>query len=180
MIRIHQSLKAPIPELRKRGARSARLRLTTAVSASLSAKIKASGSEEGLAILPVLQQILEEAEQALPQVQTRLKETRDIYKAIAESEAKRVAFIEEQGKLKKLIEDLGRREELQQLRSNIAAQRGTNEQRRQNELATERLRLERRIAEIKQQYGDTDQAQELIKLEEENSAISKRSASRAA
>ncbi|MDJ0903983.1 MAG: hypothetical protein QNJ55_34870 [Xenococcus sp. MO_188.B8] len=53
----------------------------------------------------------------------------------------------------------------------IAVQRGTNEQRRQNELVAERLRLEKRIAEIQQQYGDSEQAQELIKLEEENSAI---------
>ena len=135
------------------------------------AKIRASGSQEALAVLPVLEQILSEAQQALPQVQTRLEETRDIYQAIADEEAKRVAFIEEQGKLKKRIEKIRKSEELQQLRSNIVAQRGTNEQRRQNELATERLRLEKRIAEIKLQYGNTDQAQELIKLEKENSAI---------
>ena len=76
------------------------------------AKLQSSGSAETLAILPVLQQILSEAQQALPQVQTRLEETRDIYKAIADEEAKRVAFIEEQGKLKKLIEYLGKQEEL--------------------------------------------------------------------
>ena len=85
------------------------------------AKIQGSDSAEALAILPVLQEILSEAQQALPQVQTRLEETSDTYQAIAESEAKRVAFIEEQGKLKKIIESLGRQEELQQLRSNIAA-----------------------------------------------------------
>ncbi|MDJ0900248.1 MAG: peptidoglycan DD-metalloendopeptidase family protein [Xenococcus sp. MO_188.B8] len=135
-------------------------------------KIRASGSEEALAVLPVLEQILTDAQNALPQVQNKLEETRDIYKAIAEESAKRVAFIEEQGKLKKQLESVVRREELQQLRSNIAAQRGTNEQRRQNELAAERLRLEKRITEIRQQYGDTDQANELIKLEEKNSAIS--------
>ena len=138
------------------------------------------GERASLAVLPVLNQILSEAQQALPQVQTRLKETKDIYSAIAKKEAKRVAFIEEQGKLKKLIESLERHEELQQLRSNIAAQRETNEQRRQNELAAERLRLEKRIAEIKLKYGDSDQAQQLINLEQENSAISKRSAKRAA
>ncbi|MGK7917527.1 MAG: hypothetical protein AB4038_18615, partial [Prochloraceae cyanobacterium] len=135
------------------------------------AKIQSSGSAEALAILPVFEQILSEAQTALPQVQDRIKETSNIYKAIADEERKRVAFIEEQGKLKKLLEELGKQEELQQLRSNIATERGTNEQRRQNDLAAERIRLEKRIAEIKQQYGDTDQASELIKLEERNSAI---------
>ncbi|MGK7917299.1 MAG: peptidoglycan DD-metalloendopeptidase family protein [Prochloraceae cyanobacterium] len=135
------------------------------------AKIRKSGSEEALAVMPVFEQILSEAQTALPKVQKRLNETTKIHKAIADKKAKRVAFIEKQGKLKKQLEDLGRREELQQLRSNIAIERGTNEQRRQNDLAAERIRLEKRIAEIKQQHGDTDHAQELIKLEEKNSAI---------
>ena len=93
----------------------------TAVSASLSAKLESSGTEEALAILPVIEQILSEAEQILPQVQTRLEETRDIYKAIADEEAKRVAFIEEQGKLKKQLEKIRKSEELQQLGSIIVA-----------------------------------------------------------
>ncbi len=100
------------------------------------AKSQGSGSAEALAILPVLQEILSEAQQALAQVQTRLEETSDTYQAIAESEAKRIAF--------------------------------------------ERLRLEKRIAEIRQQCGDSEQAQELIKLEEENSAIAESNINREA
>ena len=136
------------------------------------AQIQSSGDAQSQAILPVLNQILTEAENALPKVKGQLEETVGIYKAISEEEAKRIAFIEEQGKLKKLISDLTRQEEIQQLKTNIATQRGTSEQLRQNQLAAERVRLEKRIAQIKQQYDDGEQRRNLIELEERNSAIS--------
>ncbi|MEM9271524.1 MAG: tape measure protein [Cyanobacteria bacterium P01_F01_bin.143] len=143
-------------------------------------QIQASGDAQAQAILPVLNQILNEAENALPKVKEQLEETVGIYKAISAEEANRIAFIEEQGKLKKRIAELTKKEELQQLKSNIATQRGTNEQIRQNKLAAERVRLEKRIAQIKQQYDDGEQRRKLIELEKRNSAIAEEEINREA
>ncbi|MGK7895422.1 MAG: hypothetical protein AB4372_17835, partial [Xenococcus sp. (in: cyanobacteria)] len=86
----------------------------------------------------------------------------------------------EQGKLKKVLELLGRQEELQQLRSNIAEQRGTNEQKRQNQLKAEEIRLEKQIASIKQRYGDSQLANDLIESEEITSQINRENINREA
>ncbi|MGK7896563.1 MAG: peptidoglycan DD-metalloendopeptidase family protein, partial [Xenococcus sp. (in: cyanobacteria)] len=160
-------------DLQRLGDELATIQGVIEVFPSAISKIRESGSEEALATLPVLEQTLLEAQAALPKVQAQLEETSKIQKAIADEEAKQIAFIEEQGKLKKVLELLGRQEELQQLRSNIAAQRGTNEQKRQNQLKAEEIRLEKQIASIKQRYGDSPLANDLIESERRTSQINR-------
>jgi|GEM_PF-5356712 len=143
-------------------------------------QIQATGDAQAQAILPVLNQILTEAENTLPKVKAQLEETVEVYKAIAEEKEKTVAFIKEQGILKKRIAELTETEELQQLKSNIAARRGTNEQRRQNELIAERLRLSKRIDDIKLNTPDDEHRKELIELEKRSSAIAEEEINREA
>ncbi|MEO1006678.1 MAG: peptidoglycan DD-metalloendopeptidase family protein, partial [Cyanobacteria bacterium J06638_38] len=76
------------------------------------AQLEENGTPEALAIVPVFQQILAEAETAIPRITEDLEKTAEAYKAIAEEEQKRIAFIKEQGILKKRIAEITKQEEL--------------------------------------------------------------------
>ena len=142
--------------------------------------ISNSGNDEFISTIPVLQETLDNAIAQLPENMRQLDEAKSTYEAIAATEEKVVGFIERQGQLKIEAFDITKRTALQTIRTTIATQRGTNELRRQNEITSERLRLEQRINEIRHTYGDTDYADNLIQLERQQSRVNRENIDRGA
>lgn len=169
-----------VQELLRVGDTVANLKGITEVFPQLIDAITASGNSELVAAIPVLEEALNNAREQLPEVTAQLGSVTDNYRAIAEQEEKAIAFLRRQGELKIEAESLSKRSQLVQIKTNIATQRGTNELRRQNELAVERLRLEQRINEIRQQYGDSDFTKNLIQLERQNSLFNRENIDRSA
>lgn len=135
------------------------------------AEFRARGTDADLEAARFIEDTVKQTRNALPGYIELIKEITKQQKGLPEREAQALKFIEEQGKLKIEQQKLGKQSELSQLRLNIATARGTNEERRQLEIAAERLRLEERINQIKQQYGNSEYARQLIEQEKRNSQI---------
>ena len=141
------------------------------VAPEASAKLRARGTASDLEAADFIDQTLERTNNALPGYLKLIEQIAEVQDSLPEAQAKALKFIAEQGRLKIEQEQLQKQSLLSQLKLNIATARGTNEERRQQERAAEKLRLEQKINEIRQQYVNTDFAEELINQEQENSQI---------
>ena len=141
----------------------------SAIAPNEIAKLRASGTQAGMEAAQFLEETLKQTEQALPGYLALIKEIAQIQTDLPKAQAEAIKFIQEQGKLKIEQQELQKQSVISQLKLNIATVRGTNSERQQLEIAQEKLRLEERINQIRQQYGDSDFAQQLIKTEQENS-----------
>ena len=141
------------------------------------ALMRANGDERSANFLS---QSLEQFQSALPAYKQLIKDLEQFESSLPQLQKNAIAFAKKQGKLRIEAEKIRARSQLQQIKTNIATQRGTSELRRQNELTSERYRLEQRINEIRQQYGDTDYAENLIQLERQNSLVNRQNINLAA
>lgn len=119
----------------------------------------------------ILEESLRQANQALPYYQQQLSGIEAQEKRLPDLEKKAIAFYRRQGEIKLDAERISKNSAIAQLKVNIASERGTNELRRQNDLLAEQWRLSSEINRIRLEEGDTPLADELIKLQEEQSKI---------
>ena len=133
-------------------------------------QLRARGDE---ASARFLEESVKQFESALPAYKELVESLTQAESRLPEAREKAIAFTRRQGKL--LIENqaINRRSRSIQIKTNIATQRGTNELRRQNELAAERIRLEQRINEIRRTEPNPEVAENLIQLERQQSAINR-------
>lgn len=135
------------------------------------AKLRARGTSADVEAANLISDTLNQTSDALPGYLELIKEIAETQQNLPTAQAEAIKFITEQGKLKIQQQELNKQSLISQLKLNIATLRGTNAQRKELEIAAEKLRLEQRINEIRQQYGNTDYAEELIKTERENSEV---------
>lgn len=128
----------------------------------------------------ILEESLQQANQALPYYQQVLSGIEAQEKRLPDLEKKAIAFYRRQGEIKLDAERISKNSAIAQLKVNIANERGTNELRRQNDLLAEQWRLSSEINRIRSEHGDTPLADELIKLEEEQSKINRENINRGA
>ena len=112
-------------------------------------------------------------EAALPAYKNLVSELGEVKKQLPEIQNQALKFLKEQAELKIQAEKFNKQSQLQQLKSNIAAQRGTNEQKRKSELAAEELRLQTAINQIKQNTPAGEFRDSLISAENRTSEINR-------
>ena len=135
------------------------------------AQLRARGTDADVEAANLITDTLKQTSDELPGYLELIKEIAGTQENLPQAQAEAIKFIEEQGRLKIQQQELNKQSLISQLKLNIATLRGTNAERKQLEIAAEKLRLEQRINEIRQQYGNTDYADELIKTERENSQV---------
>ena len=135
------------------------------------AKLRARGTQADLGAVDFIEQTLKQTNSALPSYLKLIEQITKVQNSLPQAQAQAIAFIAEQGRLKIEQQQLQKQSLLSQLKLNIANARGTNEQRKQLEIAAEQLRLQQRIKEIRLQYGNSDFAEELINQEQANSQV---------
>lgn len=138
-------------------------------------ELRARGDEKSAQFL---EESVKQFTAALPAYKELIESLTQTESQLPEAQKKAIAFTRRQGELLIENEKINKRSQVQQLKTNISQQRGTNELRRQNELASERLRLEQRINEIERTEPDTEVAENLIQLERQQSLINRENINR--
>jgi tape measure domain-containing protein len=137
------------------------------------AKFKAIGSPEAILAASVQQSALDELSKTLPTLQSNLEKIKATSLEIPKLEQQAAHWTREQGKLKIEQEKLTKENIILEQQANLAAQRGTLEQRRQLKLKQEEQRLELAINQIRQNTPEGSQRNEEILGELRQSKVNK-------
>jgi CII-binding regulator of phage lambda lysogenization HflD len=145
-------------------------------SPEIIARLKEIGTPEALKSIETLNSGLSTLQSQRKELDTYLTELRKLKDPnqpgnLAEKEKQAKGFTTDQGKLKVEIEAANKRNNLLQVKSNIAAQRGTIEQQRKLKILEEEERLRIRIAEIELNQKPGEERDNLINAERRQSQI---------
>lgn len=137
------------------------------------AKFKAIGTPEAMAAASVQQSALDELNKTLPTMQANLEKLKVSQGGLNALEEQSNYWQREQGNLKIEQERLTKENIILEQKANLAAARGTVEERRQLKLKQEEQRLELAINKIREENSEGQHRNELILGEQRQSKVNK-------